>query len=266
MPNAAFVLDQAPRDRERAPFASESGLQRFVEQYAEGLLGVRVVASSRAGGGGLFKIDILAEGKGGRPWIIECKHDLVDAVAWRQLRRYRDALISGWTSAAGRFGNDISPDPVLVAIGYRFDGDVGGHQLVRIGYRYHDVEFSEDEFQSQKAGRVSLYQALGAAGESAICHPTVAKRDATIERLQHFAPELAEDFWRVDAELTSHGVKATYGGKNFVRYGAKGRTFAEATIGSGVIEWRTTVAHKMRSSADTPGLLELLHEARGKAA
>ena len=269
---AKFVVDQTPRDVQRAPFASESGLQEFVELRAEELLGVRVVASSRRGGDGQFKIDILAEDRQGRawikgrPWIIECKHDLVDAAAWRQLRRYRDALISGWTGVARRFGRGARPDPVLVAIGYRFDGNVGGDQLVRIAYRYHGVESSDGEFQTQQVGRVSLHQVLGAGDEFASVHPRVLKKFATIERLQRFAPELAEEFWQVDKELRGlPGVKPTFGGKNFVRYSTRRGVFAEAVIGSGVIEWRATVGRSMRSSADTSGLLRLLREAHGKA-
>ena len=166
------------------------------------------VASSRPRGNGLFKIDILAEDGDRRPSIIECKHDLVDAAAWSQLRRYRDALKEGWAEAAPRFGGGASREPVLVAIGYRFDRSVDADEVVRLAYRYHDVKLGADEVQTQTVGRVSLHPILGAADESAQRHPKVSKKNATVERLQRFAPHLAEEFWTVDAELRSlPGVK-----------------------------------------------------------
>jgi hypothetical protein len=267
MPINTIVVDQTPRDVERVPFASESGLQRFVERHADELLGVRVVSSSRAGGDGLFKIDILAEDRDGHPWIIECKHDLVDAAAWRQLRRYREALRTGWGVAAGQFSATASPEPVLVAIGYRFDSSVGDEELVRVAYRYHDIGLGGGEDETQRVGKVSLHPVLGASDESAPPHPKVSKRSATVERLQWFAPELTEEFWRVDAELRGlPGVKEPmYGGKNFVRYSTRSGIFAEAVIGTGFVEWRATLARRMRSSDDRSSVLALLREAHGKA-
>ena len=268
MQTTTIAVDETPREVQRAPFASESGLHDFVEQHAEALLGVKIVASSRPRGNGLFKIDILAEDGDRRPWIIECKHDLVDAAAWSQLRRYRDALKEGWAEAAPRFGGGASREPVLVAIGYRFDRSVDADEVVRLAYRYHDVKLGADEVQTQTVGRVSLHPILGAADESAQRHPKVSKKNATVERLQRFAPHLAEEFWTVDAELRSlPGVKEPkYGGKNFVRYSTRRGIFAEAVIGSGVIEWRATVAREMRSSAERSSLLELLRQAHGRRA
>ena len=192
MQTKTIAVDETPREVQRAPFASESGLHDFVEQHAEALLGVKIVASSRPRGNGLFKIDILAEDGDKRPWIIECKHDLVDAAAWSQLRRYRDALKEGWAEAAPRFGGGASREPVLVAIGYRFDRSVDADEVVRLAYRYHDVKLGADEVQTQTVGRVSLHPILGAADESAQRHPKVSKKNATVERLQRFAPPLAE--------------------------------------------------------------------------
>ena len=149
MQTKTIAVDETPREVQRAPFASESGLHDFVEQHAEALLGVKIVASSRPRGNGLFKIDILAEDGDRRPWIIECKHDLVDAAAWSQLRRYRDALKEGWAEAAPRFGGGASREPVLVAIGYRFDRSVDADEVVRLAYRYHDVKLGADEVQTQ---------------------------------------------------------------------------------------------------------------------
>ena len=262
-------IDHTPRDVQRAPFASESGLQRFIEDHAEDLLSVRVVASSRPGGKGLFNIDTLAEDRDGRPWIIECKHDLVDARALSQLRRYRAALMAGWATAGPLFGRNRTPadcpEPMLVAVGYRFDDSVVDEQLLRIVYRYQDVMFTDDELQSQRTGRVSLHNAAGVVGPEA-GHPKVSKKMATTERLQSFAPGLTESFWRIDAALRElPGVKVKYGGKNFVRYSTRSGIFAEAVIGDGVVEWRAAVTRSMHSDSDTTSLLALLLEARGKS-
>jgi hypothetical protein len=262
----AAKIDQTPRHAAAVPFASESGLQRFVEENAEAVLGVNVLASSRRDGNCLFRIDTLAEDQDGRPWIIECKHDLVDAGALAQLRRYRDALIAGWPTVASRFRNGTNrdqPDPLLVAIGYRFDDSFADAQALRLVYRYHDVAFTGGDLQSQNAGRVSL-QSADEVVSSPQVHPKVSKKFATIERLQHLPLALEEAFWRIDAALRAMpGVRVKYGGKNFVRYGTNAGVFAEAVIGEGVIEWRASMLRLMRSDADAEEILTVLQQARG---
>jgi hypothetical protein len=256
------VVDQTPRSVRSAPFASETGVQEFVEEHAVDLLGVRVIASSRPGGRCLHKIDILAEAPDGRPWIIECKHDLVDGGTLSQLRNYRDALLSGWTAASARFGKGVRPDPLLVAIGYRFDALVLDGQLVPIAYRYHNLEFAKDHVLAQTSAEVSLYEVGGDAPGSLSAHPKVSKKDATIERLARLAPSLAGEFWQVDEQLRGwSGVTPKHGGKNFVRYSTKKGVFAEAVIGLGTIEWRITVTRPVREAADTTRLLTMLQDA-----
>lgn len=259
------TIDPRPHAAPAVPFASESGLQRFVEENAKDLLGVTVVASSRRDGQCLFKIDTLAEDQDGRPWIIECKHDLVDYGALRQLRRYRDALVAGWPTAASRFRNGPNrdrPDPLLVAIGYRFGDGFADVHVLRLVYRYHDVTFTDREVESRDAGRVSVHRAD--AVTSVQRHPAVSKKFATVERLQRLAPALADAFWRIDAHLCGiPAVKVKYGGKNFVRYSTSAGVFAEAVIGNGVIEWRTSLVRLMRSNADAADILAVLHDAHG---
>lgn len=259
-------IDHTPRPAAAVPFASESGLQRFVEENAEAVLGINVVASSRRYGNCLFRIDTLAEDHEGRPWIIECKHDLVDAGALAQLRRYRDALIAGWPTVASRFRNGSNrdqPEPILVAIGYRLDDSLADDQVLRLVYRYHDVTFTGGELQSQNAGRVSLHGAAEVV-TSVQAHPKVSKKFATIERLQHLAPALEDAFWRIDADLcATPGVRVKYGGKNFVRYSTNLGVFAEAVIAEDTIEWRASVRRIMRSDADAGDILAALHQARG---
>ena len=258
-----YVIDDSPRSVSRAPFASETGVQEFVEQHASELLGVRVVASSRSGGRGVCNIDILAEGSDGRPWIIECKHDLIDGATLRQLQRYRDALIGQWSSVAPRFGSTARPEPLLVAVGFRVDPLVLDGQLVPIVYRYHDLPFTEDTLQPQRAARVSLCLVEAGAAGSGDAHPRVSKKSATVDRLERYVPKhLADDFWRIDAALTSWpAVKATYGGKNFVRYATRGKVFAEAVIEPGAVMWRLTVTRATRTPEDSSDLIRLLQEA-----
>lgn len=268
MRTASVITDETPLVVQRVPFASESGLQRFVEDHAENLFGVKVIASALRGGHRLFNIDILAADPNGRPWIIECKHDLVPAAAIGQLRGYRTALIAGWANVAPhlRSRNNVSlsdhPDPVLVLLGYRFDGGFAHDQIARVIYRYHDVEFTDDELQTQNAGRVSLHLATEIAGPGQR-HPKVSKKFAMTERLQYFAPALEDSFWRIDKELRglSDKVKVIYGGKNFVRYNTKTGIFAEAVVGDGILEWRMTSSLSMHSASDEPTLLTLLRDA-----
>jgi hypothetical protein len=260
------MLDSTPRNAERVPFASESGLQEFIEGHAGALFGVKVVASSRPAGGCLFKIDTLAIDSGGQPWIMECKHDRVDSRALHQLHGYRSRLLANWVEASkllqSRLGVQLSerPVPVLVLVGYDFDPGVISSDVVRLVYRYHDIRFSQTELQEQTPGRVSLHYAddVDKAGAG---HPRISKRFATVERLQRLAPELADAFWRVDSELRKRGARVKYGGKNFVRYSTSGGIFAEAVIQHGAIRWRTTITCRIESDADTDGVIGLLKQA-----
>ena len=268
METTSILGNRAPRHVQSVPFASETGLQEFVEDNAEECLGVRVIASTRAGCGGLHRIDILATDEAGRPWIIECKHDLVDAAAVRQLRRYRDALVRGWAAVAPRFLQDNNsiqseaPDPVLALIGYRFDGSVNDERIRCFVYKYHDISFIDDELQVQAPGRVSLQPTSGIAGPE-LAHPKVSKKIATSERLERFAPKLAEAFWQVDAALIRMGARVKYGGKNFVRYSVSGRVFAEAVISDGVVTWHTTASCSMNTAAETTAVIATLSAACG---
>lgn len=260
-------IDGKPHLASALPFASESGLQQFVEDHSEQLLGVRVVASSRKGGHGVFRIDTLAEDGDGRPWIIECKYDLVDSGAIRQLRLYREALKSGWESVASRFrvrkGLGRCPEPLLVAIGYRFEETLGRSVGLFLQYRYHDIDANASEFGRQVAGRVSLAPANNASSGP---HPLVSKREATVERLKRNAPDLIDSFWRLDGQLRGlPGVKVKYGGKNFVRYSANGRVFAEAVVGDGVINWEVSTRHCLDRDASESKVLECLVRARQEA-
>lgn len=92
MPIPTILVDPTPCKVERVPFASESSLHRFTEENCERLLGLALLASARRGGEGVFKIDVLAADRDGRLWIIECKHDLVDSTALRQVRKYQARL------------------------------------------------------------------------------------------------------------------------------------------------------------------------------
>lgn len=268
MPTQRPTVDSTPIHVDRAPFASESGLQHFVETNSEALLGLKVLASSRLGGGGVFKIDILAADKAGRPWIIECKHDLVDSSALRQLRRYQASLLNGWNQVASRFGAlDLAAvaNPVLALVGYRFDGNVGGDDCARLAYRYHDMEFTDNELQSQRSGRVSL-RCADEVLDFDEPHPKVSKELATGERLRQYAPALEDSFKQIAKNIEDLGVTVTYGGKNFVRFSTAAGVFAEAVVRDGAVEWRVTSSHWLRNDSDAAAIVDLLRNASGKAA
>lgn len=242
---------------ERAPFASESGLQEFVEDHAHELFGVRVVASSRKGGNGLFKIDILAEAEDGRPWIIECKHDLVGAAAVEQLRRYQNALVDQWNTVSARFSPSAKPEPQLVAIGYRFACGAGAPDLLRVGYRYDGIEVTPLVAEQRQCGLV-LYNADTVAANG-VAHPKVVKRFAIEERLRRDAPELAGAFWALNSKLEArHGVKPTFSGKNHVRYSHANGLLVEAIILPGKIEWRGEITSWRGGTPDVERLFDQL--------
>src|SRR5205809_8124201 len=93
----AIAIDSTPYSAPHLPFANETEVQRFVEEHAERIFGVKVISSTRRGGHRLFGIDVLGVDAANTPFIIECKWDLVDAGAIRQLVRYREALQAGWS-------------------------------------------------------------------------------------------------------------------------------------------------------------------------
>jgi hypothetical protein len=157
------------------------------------------------------------------------------------------------------------PEPVLVLIGYGFDEGFTSDDVVRLVYRYHDVQLSDKFQKDQTPGRVSLQEA-GKPDSSQARHPRVSKKLATIERLQLLAPALSDSFWELDRELQSLGAKVTYGGKNFVRYSKNRSVFAEAVICSGAIRWRTTLASLVESPLDTAPLIKMLRVAADKRA
>jgi hypothetical protein len=111
MQNSPLPVDPTPHATPRVPFASETGVQKFVEEHAKAILALDVIASTRRGGGRLFDIDILAIDKADRPFIIECKWDLVDERALGQLAKYRAALVSGWARFEERLSKVRGPTP-----------------------------------------------------------------------------------------------------------------------------------------------------------
>lgn len=260
------AVDAAPLALPRAPFASESSLQRFVEHHAEATLGLKVVGSARQRGASVLKIDILAADSSERAWVIECKHDLVDSRALEQLRRYRSDLLSQWdavkTRVADRCQVQLSEDePGLILIGYRYDDTFVAEREVCLSYRYHDVEFTDDELQTQRSGRVSFHR-VDFTNRPTKTHPRVSKKIATLERLDSLLPALAQEFLTIDSELLKDKrVKVTYGGKNFVRYRTRKGVFAEAVIGRDSIDWQIRTKFTLESREQTPDLLAILCEA-----
>ncbi len=268
-------IDSQPQRVARLPFASESGLQQFIEDHSKELFGVDVVASARKDGGMIFKIDLLAVDASGRPWIIECKHDLVDAKALEQLQRYRRTLVENWEDVQKKLKKRYTsrlqrrPDPVLVLVGYRYDHSFNHEQAHCLSYKYHAIQFTDDELQKQNPGSVSLHH-VQEIDTAARPHPKVCKRIATTERLERLAPKLTKSFWDLDAELQKlEGPKVTvkYLGKNVVRYSTRGRIFAEAVICEGTIQWRITLNRGayLEGDSDVSKALKALRDAYHQA-
>lgn len=69
-------VDSTPCAAPHLPFANEDDMQGFLEEHAEQLFGLKVIASSSRDGE-LFEIDVLAVNAANTPFIIEGKWDLV---------------------------------------------------------------------------------------------------------------------------------------------------------------------------------------------
>jgi len=263
-------INPEPRHVERLPFASESALQSFVTTHAKDLLGIHVVAIAERGGGMISKIDILAVSSSGRPWIIECKHDLVDAGAASQLKRYRASVLAHWPEVrkaiVSRWPGSLqkSPQPGLMTIGYRYDPNFASDDIVAVTYRYHGIEFTNDRLQQPRPGLVSLHrkQDLFMLAQA---HPKVSKEISTLTLLAQLEPSLVACFWNLDRELKKlPGVEVRYGGKNLVRYRTEAREFAVAAIQTDAIEWRIKPNRvvSVRDPSDIAETLRALQKAR----
>ena len=89
------------------PFSNEIEMQEFIETYAKQTLNLKVIASTRPGRQGLYKIDVLAVDSANTPYIIECKWNEVRPSAIRQLLRYRELLTA---DAGEEFGGQCGYD------------------------------------------------------------------------------------------------------------------------------------------------------------
>lgn len=266
-------INPEPRDVERLPFPSESALQRFVTTHAKELLGIEIVAIGERGGGMISKIDILAVSPSGRPWIIECKHDLVEAGAASQLKRYRASVLAHWPEVrktiVSRWTGSLqkNPQPGLMTIGYRYDSNFAADDIVGVAYRYHGIEFTNDRLQQPRPGLVSLHRKQDIV-MPAQPHPRVSKNTSTLTRLAQLDPSLVDSFWNLDRELKKlPGVDVTYGGKNLVRYRTTAGVFAVAAIHADAIEWRITQNQlvSVRGPSDIAETLRALQKARQNA-
>jgi hypothetical protein len=240
-------VDPTPRAVEYLPFANEVELQRFVEDHAKKIFGLTVVSSTRRGRRRLFGIDILAIDSGNTPFILECKWDLVDAGALRQLAAYSGVLQHSWELFEQRVSEVRRQpvrmkqrEPILVAVGYRCDPSVlaDTQSPICLTYAYHGVALTDKVVEERGPGRVSIQGAHEVNPSSR--HPKVSKKHAVFERLAPLPQVLQAAFWAVDGRLRGlEGVRVLYGGKNFVRYRVPRGQFAEARIGAKSIEWRS---------------------------
>src|SRR6266446_9429247 len=149
---ASIPIDTTPYRDACLPFANEDEVQRFVEKHAAKILGLTVVASSLRGGHRLCDIDILGVDAHSTPVIIECKWDLVGHDVLRQLAGYADDLQGEWSSVEERICEMKNSavaiqrrEPVLVAIGYRYDRSLlaAPQSVTCLTYSYHGVALAD---------------------------------------------------------------------------------------------------------------------------
>lgn len=222
-------------------------MQQFVEENAENIFGLKVISSSRRDGGVLCKIDVLAIDTVNTPFIIECKWDLVDSGAIRQLDRYKKALLENWSlfekrvsATRGQHVTVKRREPVLVAIGYRYEPSVlrDAQSVHCLTYTYHPATLTEDGLEEQRPGEVSIQRAHQLPMPTSR-HPTVSKKNGIVERLSQLPPALQTAFKTIhDRLLTLEDVTDAYVGKHSVRYRIGRHGFAKAKIGPKSIQWQ----------------------------
>jgi len=261
------------------PFTNEKAVRQFVEKHAEEILGLTVISVDRSGGGRLFDIDVLAVNAANTPFIIECKWDLVGAKALRQLARYKKALHAGWPLFRERVRQIRRKqvqvrkrDPVLVAIGYRYEPSVLRHpqSVVCLSYAYHHLAPTDEVVERFRPGKVSVQRADGLM--PSLLHPRVTKRFGSVKSIGRLPRALQTAFYTIDERLRRlAGVTVVYGGRPFARYRVPRSPFAEATVGPHSIQWsfaetKTWAPHQlgrveMLAASDADKIFSLLRGA-----
>jgi len=247
------------------PFTTESEVRNFIEKYAENILGLTVISSDRSGGGRLFDIDILAVDAANTPFIIECKWDLVGERAFRQLAQYKEALLAGWSSFRERVrhvkGEQVQirkRDPVLIAIGYRYEPAVlsDPQSVVCLTYAYHRLVLTDEVVERYRPGKVSIQRADPALMPS-LLHPRVTKRFGSVKSIGLLPRALQTAFYKIDERIRRlAGVTVVYGGRTLARYRVPRSPFAEATVQPHSIQW--SFAKTKTWAADRLGGVEML--------
>jgi len=249
-------------------------MQVFVEKYAEDVLGIKVIGSTRRGEGGLFKIDVLGVDAENTPFVIECKWDQVGSGAIRQLVRYKTLLIENWpvfekrvSEIRGRALIVANREPVLVAIGYRYSPSAvalsEAESVVCLTYSYHPATLTVDALEQRRPGKVSIQHVQ----QMPSCHPPVSKKHISLEKLERLTPELRKAFWDMDDKLCRLGPKVTVRHGKTVRYRGPQGEFAKAKIGPKSspesIQWRYGKSDiiELRAEGDRGKILELLRKA-----
>jgi hypothetical protein len=275
----AMPIDSTPHGSLHLPFANETEVQEFVEKYAEKIFGLKVIASTRRGERGMFKIDVLAVDAANSPFIIECKWDRVGSGANRQLFGYRKTLLDNWplferrvSEARGRKVTVERREPVLVAIGYRCAPSVliDPQSVVFLTYAYHDVTLGRDVVKQQRVGKVSIQHAHQILMPKSR-HPSVCKKRSTIKVVARLPPALQKAFWAIDARLCGLDAVTVVRFKNLVNYRVRRVIFAKATISPESIRWRYGQRgvwndKDMLASCDAKKIFDLLHQAHVDAA
>jgi hypothetical protein len=240
--DSPLAIDSTPRPDQLLPFASEMGLQRFVERYAKDVLGLNVLASTRRGGRRLFNVDILGVTDAGQPVIIECKWDEVNEKTFTQLIAYGDAFDSARFEERTRMSGLRARQtaPLLVAIGYRFE--TLHSSILCLAYAYHGIDVTPSLILERHPGAASLSLAVAGVQRA---HPKVNKKFSIEERVRGVANQVQHAFWRIDRELAgTPGMVARYSGKDYVNYHAGGGVVAKAKITDGEVRYAVSGSAK----------------------
>ena len=124
-------------------------------------------------------------------------------------------------------------------------------------YVYQNVEFTDEAFQEQSAGRVSLQFATKVAPPTPP-HPRVSKKLGVDSKLERLSPALRQPFWKLDGKVREFdGVTVLY--RECIRYSWASGLCAEALVEVGSIHWNISCP-KSASSGQVKHVVDMYAE------
>ena len=270
--NSVFI-NSTPRGGFYLPFSNEVEMQEFVEKYAAQIFGLKVIASTRPGRQGLYKIDVLAVDSTNTPFIIECKWNEVRPSAIRQLVRYRELLAADRSVFRNRLleknckGTGKTRRPVLIAIGYTYHpsalSEAQREGVVCLTYSYHGVTPYRYR-QATPTSRVIVPRFHGTVSVQHVPeipplpHARVCKKRYTTRRLANLTAEKRRTFNKIHYALCKlNDVTVMYGGKCLVSYQVPKDVLVEAMIEHDHVKWRLDKRRKWTEGADANTMVKM---------